>query len=229
MDAVSGKPLGSADVTLLTMPDSFKRTLEFTAMAYGKRLAHHNVEQVLPASTKGSPSAHSAQGVPDHMQPAQLTAWDKMLERPDRTQSKPNGLFYFLDLPDGEYSLQVSMASSGRRYGKLKASAKVSRDAGGNMAWVFVRCALPPTLVKGKVTGSGQEAGIPLARVRVKGSGERAFTDAQGQYVLTGIEPGKKRTLQVSAQGFPEEAQEFTLLEAGASKKVDFKLARENG
>lgn len=205
VDAATEKPVAAADVTILTMPPAFERWLEFAAIAYGKRRPR-----------KGSKPPHS-------------TKWDQMLERPDRTQSRPDGLFYFLDLPDGEYGLQVAMPSLGRRYGQVKVSAKVSRDAAGDPKWLFVRCALPPTLVRGKVTGTGQQTGIPLARVRVKGSGERAFTDAQGQYLVTGIEPGKKRTLLVTAQGYAMKSQDFALLEPGASRKIDFELTRENG
>ncbi|MFZ0771176.1 MAG: carboxypeptidase regulatory-like domain-containing protein [Candidatus Sulfotelmatobacter sp.] len=155
--------------------------------------------------------------------------WKTMLERLDRTRSKADGLFYFMDLPDGKYSVSASIPSCGKRYGKVEEPAKVSRGADGNAKIPFVRCALPPTHVKGKVTGTGRESGVALARVRVKGSGELSFTDAQGQYTVAGIEPGK-RTLLVSAQGYRAESQEFTLGGAGASKTLeDFKLTHENG
>ncbi len=155
--------------------------------------------------------------------------WDAMPERPDRTRSRPDGLFYFLDLPDGDYGLRAAVPSLGRRFGSVEEKAKVTRDAGGDTKIQFVRCMLRPTLVKGKVTGTGQEAGVALARVRVKGSGERAFTDAEGYYMVAGIEPGKKRTLLVSAQGYRTEAQVFTLAEPGASQVLNFALTRENG
>jgi CarboxypepD_reg-like domain/Carboxypeptidase regulatory-like domain len=154
--------------------------------------------------------------------------WNSMLERPDKTRTRPDGLFYFLDLPDGKYSLSVSIPSYGSRYGKTEQSATVSRDAGGDAKMPFLRCALPPTLVKGKITGSGHKTGVVLARVRVKGSGERAFTDALGQYTVAGIEPGK-RTLLVSAQGYRTESQVFTLAEPGASQTLNFTLTREGG
>jgi hypothetical protein len=150
------------------------------------------------------------------------------VERPDKTRSRPDGLFYFLDLPDGKYSVRASVPSYGNRYGKAEQPATVSRDANGDTKIPFVRCALQPTHVKGKVTGTGQESGVALARVRVKGSGERGFTDAQGQYTVAGIEPGK-RTLLVSAQGYRTESQAFTLQEAGASHTLNFTLTRENG
>jgi len=223
LDAATGKPLGEADVVMLTMPAAFEQRLELAALRYGGRSEPNKIQL-------GNVRTGGAQGAAGNGKRGPVTKWDQMLERPDRTQSKPNGLFYFMDLPDGEYSLRVTMPSMGRRYGKVVAPAKVSRDAEGNTKWVFVRCALPPTLVRGKVTGPGKEAGVALARGRVKGSGERAFTDAEGQYMLAGIEPSKTpRTLLVSAQGYRDQAEKFTLPEPGAAKEVLVKLARENG
>jgi hypothetical protein len=163
--------------------------------------------------------------------------WAKMPQRPDRTQSRQDGLFYFLDLPDGSYGLRAAIPSRGRRCGVVETETKVSRDADGNLKIEFLRLMLPSTLVKGKVTAADQPAGVALARVRVKGSGERAFTDAQGQYVITGIEcargtqPDKpvKRTLLVSAQGYRTESKDFTLEEPGKAQTVDIPMRRENG
>jgi hypothetical protein len=152
--------------------------------------------------------------------------WNTMLERPDKTRTRPDGLFYFLDLPDGKYSLSASIPSCGGRYGTVEQPATVSRSAGGDTKIGFVKCALPPTLVKGKITASGHKTGVALARVRIKGSGERAFSDAQGQYTVVGIEPGK-RTLLVSAQGYREESQACTLGGPGASETLNFALTRE--
>jgi len=151
-----------------------------------------------------------------------------MAESPDTTRSRPDGLFYFLDLPDGEYSLRASLPRYGSRYGQAEESATVSRSASGDLKKTFVRCALQPTQVRGKVTGTDKESGIAFARVRVKGSGELGFTDAQGQYILAGIEPGK-RTLVVSAQGYRDKSQAFTLGKPGASQIIDIPLTRENG
>ena len=191
LDAVTGKPIASADVVMASMPDVVKQRVNLLASFEGK-------------------------------------SWAAMLERPDRTQSRVDGLFYFLDLPDGDYNLAIKFPAQGNRYGQLEIPAKVSRDSEGNIKVGLLRCILPPTLVKGKVTAPGQEAGVPLARVRLKGSGERAFTDAQGQYVVAGIEPGKKRTLLVTAQGYAMKSKEFALVEPGAAKKLDFELTREN-
>ena len=152
--------------------------------------------------------------------------WNTMLERPDRTRTRPDGLFYFLGLPDGKYGLIASIPGCGGRYGTVEESATVSRNADGDTKIALVKCVLPPTLVKGKITASGRKTGVALARVRIKGSGERVFSDAQGQYIVVGIEPGK-RTLLVSAQGYRAESQECTLGEPGASETLNFALTRE--
>ena len=154
--------------------------------------------------------------------------WGKMSERADRTRSRADGWFFFMDLPDGSYRLQASAPAFGRRFGRVEEPAKISRDAGGNIRMAIVKLALQPTMVLGKVTGPGKEPGVPLARVRVKGSGERSFTDTQGKFVVAGIEPGT-RTLMVSAQGYRAESQVFTLAAPGESQTVNFTLRRENG
>jgi hypothetical protein len=154
------------------------------------------------------------------------SAWKDMPQRPDRTKTRKDGLFYFLDLPDGKYSLRASKASYGKRYGVAEQSVEVSRDSQGNFKIAFVDLNLPPTTIKGKITGSGHKSGVVLAEVRVKGSGERTFSDVQGQYAVTGIESGK-RVLLVSAQGYRTATENVTLAQPGASHTLNFSLNRE--
>ncbi len=154
--------------------------------------------------------------------------WNALLERSDRTRTRKDGLFHFLDLPDGEYMLSASLPSYGSRYGTADQTATVSRDSKGNIKIAFVNLTLQPTAVEGKVTGAGHKADVVLAEVRVKGSGERTFTDAKGQYAMVGIEPGK-RVLLVSAQGYRAESQPVTLEHPGTSQTLNFTLTREAG
>ncbi len=53
-------------------------------------------------------------GMPDafkqklkHAADAAETAWDDLEKRPDRTQSRRDGIYFFLDLPDGSYTLNA--------------------------------------------------------------------------------------------------------------------------
>lgn len=152
--------------------------------------------------------------------------WNAMAERPDRTRTAGDGLFYFLDLPDGKYTIAASLARLGRRYGAARGSASVSRDAKGNLKMAFLEIGLQPTTVQGKVIGGAHKSGVIMAEIRVKGSGERVFSDAQGQYVLAGVEPGK-RTILAAAQGYRPVAKPVTIEQPGELATVNFALVRE--
>src|SRR5271157_2107082 len=102
-DAVTQKPIAGAVVTIVDMPDAFKRELR-----------------------------HAAQG--------------------SSTQTRNDGLYYFLDLPDGNYTLQASFPALGRRYGSMHHTAKVPHDPKLGTKVQFVNLALPPTAIQGKVT-----------------------------------------------------------------------------
>jgi len=154
--------------------------------------------------------------------------WATMLERPDRAATAPDGLFYFLDLPVGKYTMAASFPGSGKRYGTASGTATVSLDVKGNVKMAFVEIVLQPTSVQGKVTGANHKAGVFMAEVRVKGSGERAFSDAQGQYLLGAVEPGK-RTILVFAQGYRAVSKPVILDGPGALETLNFALVRETG
>jgi hypothetical protein len=154
--------------------------------------------------------------------------WATMLERPDRAITAADGLFYFLDLPNGKYRVMASVTELRKRCGTAHEAATVSRDAKGNLKIAFIEIALQSTTVQGKVTGSGHKAGVCMAEVRVKGSGERAYCDAQGQYVLSAVEPGK-RTILVFAPGYRAVSKPVTLNGPGVLETLNFALVRETG
>jgi hypothetical protein len=149
-------------------------------------------------------------------------AWERLAERPDRTRTDAAGRFAFLDLPSGSYGLAASLPGSGSRYGTSQSRARVTRDRDGNAQLAIVDLALPTTTVTGKVTGPGSKP-VLLASVQVKGAPEHAFTDAQGQYVLAGLEAGQ-RTLLVRARGFEPAEQAAALARPGAAKTVNVTL-----
>jgi len=151
-------------------------------------------------------------------------SWETMAERPDRTNTMADGAFRLLDLPDGQYKLTASLPVAGSRYGAADAVVTVARDAQGKIIRAAAQIALPPTTIKGRITGQGAGA-LQMAEVRIKGSGERDFSDAQGQYLLVGVEAGA-RTVLISAQGFQPAAQSVTLNQAGASQTLDVALTK---
>ena len=169
--------------------------------------------------------------------------WTTMSERPDRARTAADGIFYFLDLPDGDYGLTASLADMGKRCGSAQANATVSRDKNGDIKRVFLELAIQPTTVRGRITGSAHKSGVVMAEVRMKGSGERAFSDGQGQYVLSGVEPIElkkgvaskarpgvtERTVLVFAQGYRPASKPVALNEVGTIKTLNFELVRESG
>jgi hypothetical protein len=149
-------------------------------------------------------------------------SWATLTERPDRTRAAVDGHFHFLDLPDGQYTLVAAMPGSGSRFSVAQAVVSVSRDAQGHINMVAAALALPPTTLKGQIIGQSA-APVAMAEVRVKGSGEWTFSDGQGQYLLSGLEVGK-RTVLVSAQGYQAASQVIDLGQAGTVQTVNFTL-----
>jgi len=152
--------------------------------------------------------------------------WSTLQARLDRTESREDGLFYFLDLPEGSYTIMASIPDSGSRYGTVQQPAEVAHDDKGEVKVSFIDLALQPTCLTGKITGPNHKTAIVLAEVRVKGSGERTFSDAQGQYVLRSIEPGR-RTIEVSAQGYKPKSEPVTIASPGTVETVNMSLARD--
>ena len=149
--------------------------------------------------------------------------WTTLGERLDQTQSRGDGHFHFMDLPDGAYTLTAALPQSGSRFGTAAGAATVSRDTQGHITPATVEISLPPTMVKGLITDQ-DAAPVTMAEVRVRGSGERAFTDGQGRYLLTGLEAGDRR-VEVTARGFQKASRTAVLNAAGAAITLDVPLA----
>jgi len=81
---------------------------------------------------------------------------------------------------------------------------------------------LPPTAIKGTVTGPNATK-VAMAKIQILRSGDQAFSDAQGNYLLAGVEIGN-RTVLVSAQGFQSISQTIALGPAGVLQTLDFAL-----
>lgn len=163
--------------------------------------------------------------------PAAYTRWLDLhllanpTERPHVTRTAADGHFHYLDLPDGQYTLVASLPGAGSRYGTASAQVTITRDAEGNIVRAAANLSLPPTTIKGQVADSVSGEAVVMAQLRVKASGEPAFTNAQGHYLLAGVETGS-RTLLVSAKGYQPASQTVTLDAAGVERTVNFTLIR---
>jgi len=155
--------------------------------------------------------------------------WDTMIERPDRTQTATDGYFYFLDLPAGQYTLTASLPGSGSRYGTANMTANISLaptpKEPQKITLTTVSLVLPPTTLKGQITAADTKQPVFLARVQVQGSGEQSFSDALGNYLLSGLEVGT-RTVLVSAQGYKVNRQTVQLSRVGAEQLLQIVLEK---
>jgi hypothetical protein len=145
-----------------------------------------------------------------------------------------------MDLPAGDYTLTASLPGGGSRYGT--ATARVSLvpdslghatavDSLGQLVLATADMALPPTTIKGRLTGppasDGTAQGVAMAEIRIRGSGERAWSDGEGDYSLSGLEAGE-RTVVISARGYQEPApQTVDLVAAGEVARLDLVLQPE--
>jgi|SRR5262245_1317126 len=153
--------------------------------------------------------------------------WDTMATRADRTRTSADGYFHFMDLPTGRYTLTASMPGAGSRYGSANVEATLSRSGAGRdpekIAAAVADIALSPTTLKGRITASDAKQPLLLAEVSIQGSGERAFSDAQGNYLLTALEVGT-RTVAISARGYQAVSSTVELRSPGDAQRLDVAL-----
>lgn len=156
--------------------------------------------------------------------------WETLEHRPDRKRTAIDGYFYFLDLPDGEYTLTASLRSAGSCYGVAEVKAIVSRDSYGNYVKTAANMTLPPTAIKGKITDLNGDP-IVLAKIQIAGTTDYIFSDSKGNYLFSGLEtsrPPLKRTvnINVSARGFQPGSQSAELSQ-GIVQNLNFALFQQ--
>lgn len=160
------------------------------------------------------------------------SSWATMRERPDRKVSSIDGYFYFLDLPNGDYTLRASLPKAGTRYGTAEVSATVSREPPENINInrVVVDLALPPTAIKGRILDNNGDP-VGMAKVQIKGSSEYAFSDGDGNYLLSNLEAsqnpeiGRTAKVRVSARGYYPNSKTVELFKGQVVKEYNFTLS----
>jgi len=138
------------------------------------------------------------------------------------TRTGGDGHFHFLDLPDGTYPVAATLPAEGSRHGTAQVNAVVSRDGTGRIQMATADLALPATTVRGRVARANNQP-VVMAEIVLEGSGEQAFSGADGRYTLVGVEVGA-RTARVRAQGFQTAVQVVTIASAGTVATLNVTL-----
>jgi len=132
--------------------------------------------------------------------------WSREDKRIDRTRSRRDGAFFFIDLPPGDpdesYRLRVSLPGSGGRYQPVEtAPVAVQQNPPGSpvqVAWVDVE--LPVTEIRGRVADQ-HGAAIAGAKVQLRGETHSARAGEDGLFRLARLRAGNQ-IVEVSAARF---------------------------
>ena len=157
---------------------------------------------------------------------ARHPGWDRSAERFDRTATRADGSYYFVDLPTGVYRLQASIPRLGTRYGTGETgSVRVwaGPDPDGRVKLSAADIAVPPTHLRGRAANKDTGVAIPGAKARLRGDDYAVLTGQDGQYVLGPIAAGSP-TLEISAKGFQTESRKVNLAQ-GAGEELNLTLA----
>jgi hypothetical protein len=150
--------------------------------------------------------------------------WDRQRQRIDRVWSQADGVFYFLDLPPGDYRLRLSAPSWGSRYGSAESDpiTVLPAPVGERVQMRWVEVALPVTSVQGIVTHAETGDPIPGVSVRLRGDATGVRTREDGSYELLRLVQGRP-LVEASAPQFRIATRRVELA-PGQARTVNFRL-----
>lgn len=149
----------------------------------------------------------------------------EIVDSPLRTVTREEGSFYFMDLPVGSYTLNISAPSFGTRYAVVNGlNILVQNTVDSNpILDSKARVKLTPTTLIGRVTRNDNNQPIERAIVQLRWSAVQTLADKEGRYTLPGLLAGAL-TVQASAKGFSTSIQKVVLT-AGAETTANFSLS----
>ncbi|MBW4631802.1 MAG: carboxypeptidase-like regulatory domain-containing protein [Iphinoe sp. HA4291-MV1] len=150
----------------------------------------------------------------------------EVVEHNLQTQTREDGFFYFIDLPAGEYTLNVSAPNLGTRYGTATVANVIVKQVEDGKPPEFdlkAKIKLSPTQLVGKVKRKDNGLAIHNALVQLRGSETQTFTDKEGNYILSGI-VASQPNVQVLLNGFEISSQKVTLTAGKKTPVDDFNL-----
>ena len=229
-NAQTNKAIAEAQVKIVNAPETFVSSLITTArliVLTNEPQAVRQARMMLDNSTASQSQKLEAVGkIFDFLMARQALANPRL----DLTLTAVDGLFYWLNLPQGEYSLIASVPSLKRRYGVSKKVTITVADL--DKSHSIADLTLPSTNLIGKITHSTETKAEPiiLAQVQIKGSQESTFSNSQGEYILSELESSKRsRTILVRARGYQAKEETVTLSQPGEQQTLNFELISQSG
>lgn len=177
-----------------------------------------------------------------------LPGWASAADRLDRTSTRVDGRFVFVNLPDGSYTLAVSAPCQPGRYATGTAAATAGQASTPVVVTLMPpgpaapastppepatpRDAPPPppppspetARIVGRVVRRSNRKPLAGALVQVRGTDRSAHTAADGSYAIEGVVLGST-PVEISAEQF-ELAHRQVHLEAGEQRRLHVHLRR---
>ena len=151
----------------------------------------------------------------------------------ERTATRPDGWFHWVDLPAGVYQLEASVPGSSRGYGQALAEVEVVEGGQDPFAQSQVSFHLSPTILQGSVVSAADlEEPVGMARVQIAETLAYVFSsdeftkphDREWNYQFVGIASTYPViTLIITAKGY-ETTQKKVDLRPGANNSLDIQL-----
>ncbi|PCK02941.1 MAG: hypothetical protein COA42_21775 [Alteromonadaceae bacterium] len=165
---------------------------------------------------------------------ALVIAYDSRRNEVASVKTRSSGMFCFMALSEGYYTLNASVSDKGCCYGVAQEDVFVSTGASNSADPLTPRLVmkLKPNTICGRVRGieeDGSVVDLPYAQIRINGPGKNAIVDEiaqcdlRGQYSLSGFGLGT-RTLIVSANGYEDSVHDVALTNAGQTCTQNFLL-----
>lgn len=150
-------------------------------------------------------------------------------QRIGQAWSAADGIFFFVNLPSGDYILRTSVPEMGTRYGTVETDpahpvqVQPPPDVGQPAQVAQVVVALPPTRIFGKVTRLDNAQPVAGARVHLRGDTAFVKTDDAGKYDLRRLVAGRP-AVEVTAAGFKPGALQVDDLKAGQEREANIPM-----
>jgi hypothetical protein len=153
-----------------------------------------------------------------------IPGWNHQRKRIDRAWSAADGVFFFIDLPPGDYHLRSSVPTWGTRYGSKEIGPITvpPTPVGTRVKPSWAEITVPVTRVHGTVTHHDTGEAMSGVSVRLRGDAFTVLTKTDGSYELARLVQGTP-LVEAVAPNFKIASRRVELV-PGQDRTVNFRL-----